>query len=470
MSMIPKSLKYGNRAEASMARSYTSNIQPNGALGNYTQGSVTTFMIPTGPNLALATAESVLKFKATTTGAGNGRLDSCGAHGYIQRLRIWHGSNQLEDTDNYGLLAKKYFDLQVSTDAAYGKYSILAGTRSDQYSGLYGAPTVSTVPDATTPETSYTLANALKIAVVNGGVSMCVNSGAGIVVDTQNTYCITLLSLLGSLCSSHYFPLFECTAAPIRLEIQWAPNIQAVGAFPDTTTGFVIDDIEYIASYMALSNEAMALVRGAYSGPLSFTLQGVRNYSTTARLPGNVTTQVNFNIPAKFASVKNIIACCRDTARGVNTNLYFPFSLNKNGLTSYNFKIGSHSSIPAIAPSSNPQYFTELLKAVGSISDLNHEPSIDIVSYTQNYSIVNTDATLSLGNVSSGSFMIGLDLESYAQSDKSTIYTGYNTKNDDVILAMTFVPTAEIASARFDAFVMFDQELMFANGTCYVSF
>ena len=81
--MLPTNLRYGNKAEASMARSYTSNIQPNGALGNYTQGSVTTIMIPTGPNLALVASESVLKFVATTSGGAgaDGRLDSCGAHG-----------------------------------------------------------------------------------------------------------------------------------------------------------------------------------------------------------------------------------------------------------------------------------------------------------------------------------------------------------------------------------------------------
>lgn len=470
MSMIPKSLKYGNKAEASMARSYTSNIQPNGALNDYRQGSVTTFMIPTGPNLALVSPESVLKFKVTTLGADDGRLDSAGAHGYIQRIRIWHGSNQIEDTDNYGLLAKKYFDLQVSTDASYGKYSILAGTRNDEVARMFDAAVVAAVADATDGATANTLANALKAAVVKGGSSTCINSGSLVTFGVQNTYCITLLSILGSLCSSHYFPLFECTAAPIRLEIQWAPSIQAVGAFAGTTTGFKIDEIEYIASYIALSNEAMGLVRSAYNGPLTFTVQGVRNYNTTANLPNGATTQVNFNIPAKFASVKNIIACCRDTARGVNTNLYFPFSMNKNGLQSYNFKIGSHSSIPAIAPSTDAQYFAELLKAVGSISDLNHEPSIDITSYIQASSVVNTAATIAQGSVNSGSFMIGLDLESYAQSDKSTIYTGYNTKNDDVILSLTFVPPAAIASARMDAFVMFDQELIFANGTCYVSF
>ena len=34
----------------------------------------------------------------------------------------------LSDNDNYGLLAKILFDLQVPTDSTYGKYNILAGT------------------------------------------------------------------------------------------------------------------------------------------------------------------------------------------------------------------------------------------------------------------------------------------------------------------------------------------------------
>ena len=142
-----------------------------------------------------------------------------------------------------------------------------------------------------------------------------------------------------------------------------------------------------------------------------------------------------------------------------------------SGLQSYNFKIGSHSSIPAISPNNVAQYFAELLKAVGSISDLNHQPSIDIASYSQQVPVINTSTTISDGTVNSGSFYIGLDLENYAESDKSTIYTGYNTKNDDIYLQMNFNQGGTaIPSARFDSFVMFDQELVFENGTCYVSF
>lgn len=76
MSLLPKNLRYGNKVESAMARSYISNIQPNGALNGYKPRSVTTINIPTGPNLALVGPESVLKFNATVTGTTDARLDS----------------------------------------------------------------------------------------------------------------------------------------------------------------------------------------------------------------------------------------------------------------------------------------------------------------------------------------------------------------------------------------------------------
>jgi len=467
--MLPTNLKYGNRAQSSMARSYTSNIQPNGALSGYTKGSVTTIMIPTGFNLALVSPESILKFEAVLTGGAvtlDGRLDSCGAHGYIQKLRVFHGSNLIEETDNYALAVKQYMDLQVSTDATYGKYSILAGTRSDQYLGMADDENLLPLAIATDLGSTSALANQLRACVMTESAK-CVNSGALVEHAVSNTYCITLLSLLGSLCSNNYFPLFACTSAPLRLEIQWANSLQSVGAFPDTTDTFTINSIEYIASYIALSSEARILINS--QGALSFTIQGIRNYNTTSALANGGTTQINFNIPAKFTSVKSVIACVRDTARSVNTALYFPFSCDMYGLQNYYFKIGSHSSIPAIAPSCVPQFFSELLKAVDSISDLNHHPSIDIDSYQQPVGLPNTATSIAVGSVNSGSFYVGLDLENYANSDKSTIYTGYNTKLDDMFLTMNFsAPNA--MNARFDAFVMFDQELVFMDNTCYVSF
>jgi hypothetical protein len=62
--------------------------------GTYNLGDTMTINIPTRANLVTCTTESYLKFTAnfTNTTAGNSaRFDSCGAHGLIQRIRVWHG-------------------------------------------------------------------------------------------------------------------------------------------------------------------------------------------------------------------------------------------------------------------------------------------------------------------------------------------------------------------------------------------
>ena len=106
--MLPKTLKYGSKVESAMARSYRTNIAPQNGTGNYGKGDTIIINIPTRNNLCLVPSESYLKFSTTFTTTGNNsnvRWDSCGAHGLIQRIRIFHGSNLLQDIDNYGLLS-----------------------------------------------------------------------------------------------------------------------------------------------------------------------------------------------------------------------------------------------------------------------------------------------------------------------------------------------------------------------------
>ena len=80
--------------------------------------------------------ESYLKFSAViTNNSGNAanyyRFDSNGAHGFIRRIRVFHGSNLLEDIDNYEVLAKMMFDIQAPFDAVQGKFNITSGTRAE---------------------------------------------------------------------------------------------------------------------------------------------------------------------------------------------------------------------------------------------------------------------------------------------------------------------------------------------------
>jgi hypothetical protein len=155
--MLPNQLKYGSKVESAMAQSYRTNIAPQNGTGPYGLGQTIIINVPTQNNLVLATTESYLKFCvrvyngvgiayggiANGTAANNVRWDACGAHSLIQRLRIFSGSNLLEDIDNYGMLSKILFDAQVSTDACYGRMNVLAGTRNDLI--LSGATSVNQV-------------------------------------------------------------------------------------------------------------------------------------------------------------------------------------------------------------------------------------------------------------------------------------------------------------------------------------
>jgi hypothetical protein len=114
------------------------------------------------------------------------------------------------------------------------------------------------------------------------------------------------------------------------------------------------------------------------------------------------------------------------------------------------------------------EMFSEVCKAIanGGMSDLNHQPSVEKFSYTLVDSVAN-DAS---GSISSGSFLIGIDLEAYANADKSSLFAGYNSNTDDIFCVMNFSPNNPAVTVRFDAFALYDSVVVFENNTAYCKF
>jgi hypothetical protein len=490
--MLPKNLKYGSKVESAMARSYRSNIQPQNGTGPYNLGDTVMFNIPTRANLVMVPTESYLKFTLSTltaTAATAIRLDSCGAHGLIQRIRIFHGSNLLEDIDNYGLLAKLLFDIQVSTDACYGKFNMLCGTRND-LSLKYATITTN---DAAGDVGAGALANALKAILNNtsfsanqtnsgelikksdGSNTLTYAAGPPVVADTTdtaflNTYCLNLVSLIGSLCSNNYLPLFGMTSAPLRVEITLVDNIvkglNTVTALA-LNTG-LIKNVEFVGNFIELGDPAMSMVYESLQGqPLQLVFPEFRNFQDTRQVNNASTTQINFSIPAKFSSLKSIFVTIRDKGTGALT--FFPYSSVRYGLSSYFFRIGSQI-MPSKAPETVAEYFAELMKAIGSIADINHQPSIEKFSYSLQTSVANSVALEANGgsNVSSGSFYIALDLENYASASKDSIFAGWNSNTDDIYCVLNFDGSQAQTNLRFDAFANYDCVLVVDNNTAYI--
>ena len=477
--MLPKNLAYGSKVESASARSYRTNIQPQNGTGNYNAGDTIIINIPTRNNLVYVPSESYLKFKYEVTAGADcnyARFDSCGAHGIIQRIRVFHGSNLLSDIDNYGLLSKLLFDIQVPTDSFYGKYNILAGTRNDL--------TV-TLPAIVKADIDLTTDATLKF---KGGFTLPVNQtnsgsrmNASAVISNGNavsqTFCLNLITLAGALCKDKYFPLFACTSAPLRVEIQLVSSCQAAMNIAAACT-FKVSNCEYIAQMIELSDNAMNIIRESQNGqPLQFVNPDYRNYQYNFALPHVTSTQVTMPIPAKFSSLKSLFVTIRDPAMN-GTVTYFPYSCNAFKISQYFFRIGAQV-MPSKVPDTLPEMFAEVVKAIGSMSDLNHQPSIDYTSYSQDVptansgdaSVAYTTAFYQQSPVSSGSFYVGLDLENYANADKSAIFSGWNSNTDDIYFIPTFGDNnPAIAAARFDSFALFDTVLVFENGTCFVKY
>lgn len=460
--MLPKNLKYQNKVESASANAYTSNIAPQNGTGPYGAGQTIIINVPTRQNLCLVGSESTLKFSLTATnGAAGGtafiRLDRAGANGVIQRVRLYSGSNLLEDVDNYGLLMANLISLQKSNGSVRGKFNISNGTRPDD---VVVCPTTAAAGANASYGQSY---------ICPGGELLATAAVAANGTTVARTYSISLLSILGTL-GSQYVPLFAMTSSPLRLEIQLVDSANKFICCDRTLASFALTNVEYVASFLELSDSSMEVINNSLGGqPLQYVIPSFRNYVYTQFLP-NGGAQINIPIAAKFSSLKSLFGIFRDSAK-TNAATFFPYASGHFGLSSYNLRIGS-KIIPAKAPASVAEYFIEASKAMGSVGDINHCPTMNMISYNVSINAANTEtiAANALTAISTN-FLIGCDMEVYANADKDSIFSGYNSLNDDIFCQTIFAGVgADVASMRADFYALYDSLLICENQTSYVKF
>lgn len=112
-------------------------------------------------------------------------------------------------------------------------------------------------------------------------------------------------------------------------------------------------------------------------------------------------------------------------------------------------------------------FFSEAIKAMGSMSDILYTPNINLASYT----VVDAamDATTQ-ATKHSGNGIIGIDLENFPSANKSSIFAGMNVNNDDIYFVGTFKTGTTVGNHRFDGFALYDSIIIFENNTCYRKF
>lgn len=446
--MLPKNLLYMNKVESAGARQYTTTIQPENGTGNYGPNTKCRINIPTSPNTVLVPSESYFKFNISgVTADASGsilRLDKCGAHGCIQRCRVVHGSVEIQDLDNYGAIVAELMALQQTSDGFSGKQNILAGTSA----GFFA--------DTTSKE--------VVLSTIGERLNQAYASVAGLVND--RTYALNLMSYVGSLGGNKYIPLFEMTSAPLSVELTFVSTaLKFLCASALANTGYSISNVEFVGTFIELSDEAISTIRASQGGqPLQYVIQNYSNVNYSTNIYNASSTSVSIPVSAKYASLKSLFCIMRSKADGVAT--YFPYSSTHFNINQWRVRIGNQI-LPAKAPNSIVEHYSELLKAIGSLSDINSEPSINWNNYNVKNPAANDEtATAMAVNTKSNCFALGFDCETYANSDKDRIFSGMNTLSSDIFWNIDFNATGigSDVNVRFDIYALYDQVLVFENG------
>jgi len=363
---------------------------------------------------------------AATTSAFLGKA---GGHGAIQRIRIFHGSSLLQDIDDYQTLVAMMMPFQFDSDYMTGKGKILAGT--DLLRG-----------------TAFGTA---------GGV---IADG----VEATLTFNLSLLTIL-SLCQT-YVPCYALTSSPIRLEIQWVSSIAKFvnsnrGLVIPTTAPALFTDIKFIANYVEVSDQGMAIIVGTTGPMVQWSMQSYANYQLNAALTAGI-DQVSMAIPAKFNSLKALYFTFRENSAGA-LNRYADES-NTYALSEYSTRIGSNV-IPSEKPKSVQEFLSEMHRALGSVGTRIDPHSYSSGQYTKAVS-GNDAANLLL----SGAFAVGVETESYSSAGMESTYQGLNTSTSDIFGQFAFGGGSGAVNIRIDCFASFDQLVTISNGVAVVQF
>ena len=208
------------------------------------------------------------------------------------------------------------------------------------------------------------------------------------------------------------------TGAPLRIEIQLLANINTLliadANYPAVATvRSFCDNVEYVANMMELSDTGMAMVKSAIGdAPLNWVVQDYRNYAFNSTLRTSETT-LSVPIPAKFNSLNSWLMTFRVQT---NSNGLLTFSATEScrfSLIDYFFRIGS-KTVPTKPPSSVPEFVSEFLRALGSVTDINHECNVRLSQYNQPIPVANDPN-------GTESFYVGINLESYSSTPLDTV-------------------------------------------------
>jgi hypothetical protein len=469
--VLPKTIDYTDvlpLAVESKARRRTF-FPTNGQ--SFTDNTNNIVRIDISADALLDTQHSYLRF--TNTFAANAAgVDFAGGHSFIRRLRVEQSGTILEDIQNYNKLMGgivlpcqtgwDYLAERSITEAIQGRGSSQSGT----------------VANFITPGAINVTAAGVGAADALGLESAAMVACNANNVDNQFAaggsydFCIPLTS--GLFNNEKLIPLM-LMSAPLTIEIELAPHVQAVCAQGAGT--YTWSNVRYIANLVEVGQDVaqqLRMVQEMSGGVLTLAGQTYRHFSGNVAAASNETV---INIPARVKSMKSLFFFSIGGGADANATYDVGGGVSMN-LQEYQLKIGSVVYPPtpvqcahrggvavAAAGSQRAEQLMELAKAwgnVGSTKGLGMLTSL-------NYNVAAGDAAAAgraAGAVGGGLSCIGdgyrfcpygLDLEAF---QRVAIESGVNTADRSLpislILSHANPGGAAVVAQTVDAYVLAD--------------
>ena len=439
---LPSELFYNLKKSMYSSRAYRINVP---CFNTSTQGPSTLcqFLIPARRNCFVLTSKSSIKgtFKNLSTNATanaeNYTYDGS-AYSLINKLEVFHGSNNLESITQYNVLTAAIMDLQLNASQREGLSSSFGTSYNTDLSGEDRQGL--TIPNQST--------------------------------QNMHSFQLPLLSSIAGCLNPKYLNLNM--SDDLRYEITTASATEGVVLFGTATAGWTILNMQLVLDIIELSDSAMELFNSMHPKEMpQITCTNQYRHFVTPQITAAFVGNYSNIIGAKFASLKCIIHCPRSSLT-TSTNAATSYSTTCRICPNYaqvNYKIG-----PFIVPQKPinleigydigyAEIFTETIKAYHLFSDLNISSSLSSNYYAMCDNTTNltqttmiTAAVTTAANTYQDSFLYAQDFSTVANKD-SVILSGIDTRNSQLYFECQ-INRAVTYSYTMDFYAMYDALLI----------
>jgi len=336
----------------------------------------------------------------------------------FNRIRVFHGSNLIEDCLYVNRVWTSVYDLQVNE----------VERRGDAITKL--------VNDTTSSGSLYPIfqdgCNGMLVHTTSGTTNTLTSSS---LLD----FCFVLPSaVLGSL-STKALPIGLMGASSLYLELELCGATQALVTNSTTATlTYAVQDIYYNSKVVTLPSDVNDAVIQSTGGFINLPAVG---YKAELKSIASGVTSFNDKFSFQFSSMKNFNFFLINTATAVGANTKRSITARTKAYASEYFLTINGEAYPAQTIQNPSRMYAELQRAWGGLTDTNFGGILTYQNYGSLAANNNTTAddviNSTLTNTKQKRFLAGIDLDRFSQEGQ-TLMAGTSSIGQMVNLQLNF--------------------------------